>query len=638
MSDNTTPIDIFLEPELLLNRHQAKAAGITMHQEAFLFADSALDILNDAVGEGFADAPPETANYRPADVEAIACWNCSHFQKTGVGDDNWPVGLCHIWEAKVEGEATCDKWTADATMGIWPRHETEQEESPEYEYSNEGGYGVEIFFSGDDDVDVDETGLATKAILRTGEWDKTPSSKGVIRKPLKVVRDGISSAKDRIISLSEIKDNFDKGAFANVPIPLTDEENKDHKNLLRLNTGWVKKLWIKDLPDGAAKLMAGMQFTEPDARAKVKRGTYPDVSSGIYFGVERPDGERFNSALNHVVITHKPFMDGLGDFQFSDEDGGGKPKEIDNFELSEDPEGHKLDWPEGLLPEERITRVQKAVDALLSIPHVEDEPNTYEVKELDGAKAVVFSQAAEATWDITFSLGDEGVVNVPATDDWQLREIEASQDDEQSGGPADAPEKTVTRRESPLQQARRRRTERLAKKNAEGGVSMGSKLIRDMSEVDFSNEEDAKLYAVELADQNAELSRSTTVADLEKRIEELKEIGFGEMPGFLAQYRDIVLSDDQEPAMVLFSHDDNGNQTKRESVTGRQLADKLIDSIPTDKDGKILFSGQALNTGNHEKPADTETEDEDTPEKVEERTSKMADALGVEGMTNGKEA
>lgn len=638
MSDNTTPIDIFLEPELLLNRHQAKVAGITVHQEAFLFADSALDILNDAVGEGFADAPPETANYRPADVEAIACWNCSHFQKTGVGDDNWPVGLCHIWEAKVEGEATCDKWTADATMGIWPRHETEQEESPEYEYSNEGGYGVEIFFSGDDDVDVDETGLATKAILRTGEWDKTPSSKGVIRKPLKVVRDGISSAKDRIISLSEIKDNFDKGAFANVPIPLTDEENKDHKNLLRLNTGWVKKLWIKDLPDGAAKLMAGMQFTEPDARAKVKRGTYPDVSSGIYFGVERPDGERFNSALNHVVITHKPFMDGLGDFQFSDEDGGGKPKEIDNFELSEDPEGHKLDWPEGLLPEERITRVQKAVDALLSIPHVEDEPNTYEVKELDGAKAVVFSQAAEATWDITFSLGDEGVVNVPATDDWQLREIEASQDDEQSGGPADAPEKTVTRRESPLQQARRRRTERLAKKNAEGGVSMGSKLIRDMSEVDFSNEEDAKLYAVELADQNAELSRSTTVADLEKRIDELKEIGFGEMPGFLAQYRDIVLSDDQEPAMVLFSHDDHGNQTKRESVTGRQLADKLIDSIPTDKDGKILFSGQALNTGTHEKPDETETEDEDTPEKVEERTSKMADALGVEGMTNGKEA
>lgn len=620
---NRTPIDDLINPG-------------TTAKEAFLFADSALDILNDAVGEGFADAPPDTANYRPADVEALACWNCAHFQKTGVGDDNWPVGLCHLWEAKVEGEAVCDKWTADATMGVWPRHETEQEEGPEYEYSAEGGYGMEVFFSGGDDVEIDDTGLATKAILRTGEWDKTPSSKGVLRKPLQVVRDGVSSAKDRIISLSEIKDNFDKGAYPNVPIPLTDEENKDHKNLLRLNTGWVKKLWIKDLPDGMSKLMAGMQFTEPDARAKVKRGTYPDVSSGIFFGIERPDGQKFNSALNHVVITHKPFMDGLGGFQFSDNDGGGLPENIENFELSADPEGSKVGWPDGLLPEEKISRVQKAVDLLLAIPVVDDEPNSYVVKEIDGAKAVVFSEAAEVAWNIEFSLGDDGVVNVPDADKWQLREIEASQEDEQSGEPATAPEKTVARKGSSLQQARRRRAERLAEANTEGGVN--SMKVRDISEVDFSNEDDAKRYATELSDQNRELSRSTNKAGLEKRIGELKEMGFAEMPGFLAQYRDIFLSDDSEVAMVLLSHDDNENETNRKSVTGIELADKLIASIPTDKEGKILLSGQALDTGTNKKPDETDDEEKDTPEKVEERTNKMASTIGVDGMTNEKGA
>lgn len=621
---NRTPIDDLINPG-------------TTAKEAFLFAESAAEMVTDAMFDGIAEAPPETADYRPAEVNAIACWNCAHFQRTGLGDDEWPVGICHIWEAKVEGEAVCDKFTADATISQWPANEYpgEGDNEGDVEYSAEGGFGVEVFFSDDGEVEVDDTGLVTKAILRTGEWKKTPSSKGVIKKPLKVIRDGVSSAADRIISLSEIKDNFEKNAFKNVPIPLTDEENKDHKNLLRLNTGWVKKLWIEDLPNGMSKLMAGMQFTEPDARAKVKRGTYPDVSSGIFFGVERPDGERFNSALNHVVITHKPFMDGLGGFQFSD-DGGDVPENIENFELADDPEGHKLDWPSGLNPEEKVARVQKAVDALLSIPVVEDEPNTYEVKELDGAKAVVFSQAADVTWDIEFSLGDEGVVNVPDPESWQLREIEASQEDEQPVEPdAASEETTVPRNESPLARARRQRVARLAKANAEGGVDMK---VRDRSQVNFSDPADAEKYATELSDQNRELSRVTNKAGLEKRIGELKEMGFAEMPGFLAQYRDIFLSDDSEVAMVLLSHDDNDNETNRKSVTGIELADQLIASIPTDKEGKILFSGQALDTGTNEAPAETDDEEKDTPEKVEERTAAMADSLGVEGMTSGKEA
>lgn len=162
--------------------------------------------------------------------------------------------------------------------------------------------------------------------------------------------------------------------------------------------------------------------------------------------------------------------------------------------------------------------------------------------------------------------------------------------------------------------------------------------VRDRSEVNFSDAADAEKYATELSDQNRELSKVTNKAGLEKRIGELKEMGFSEMPGFLAKYRDIFLSDDSEVAMVLLSHDDNDNETKRTSITGIQLADELIASIATDKEGKILLSGQGLDTGNNDKPDATETEEEDTEEKIEARTAAMAKDIGVENMTAEKGA
>lgn len=635
-----TPIDDFL--------------NLTTHEDEFLFDEtggggptSAATIVADADGDGLPDAPPESSNYRPAEIEAIACWNCSHFQRTGLGDDNWPVGVCHLYEAQAQGEAVCDKFTADATMSPAPPHQSVAEqmgggEDSAEEYSSDSQHLVEVFFS-DDDVELaEDTGLVTKAILRTGEWKKTPSSKGVLRKPLRVIRDGASSAKDRIISLQEIVDNFNAGAYPNVPIPLTDEENKDHKNLLRLNTGWIKKLWIKDLPDGVSKLMAGMQFTEPDAREKVKRGTYPDVSSGIFFGIERPDGKRFNSALNHVVLTHKPFMDGLGGFQFSDD--GETLETVESLVLADGEDDQTIpDWDDRLSDAGRREKVQLAVDAQLELPKPKDgdEANSYVVKDLMGDRALILSEAGEVEFVAEFSLED-GEVRLSPTKDWQLREIEASQEDEQPEEPAVAPEPTVPRNESPLQQARRRRAERVRQTDSEGGVrQMGKVKTRDISEVDFSDAEDAKAYAVELAEANKELGKSTTEGELETRIEELKELGFADMPGFLSTYRDIFLSDDGEAAMVLLSHDDDGNETGRKTLTGIELADKLIAAIPTDKEGKILLSGQHLDTGNSVKPPEDDVELSDDeydndPEKVEERASGMADTLGVDGFKGKK--
>ncbi len=367
------------------------------------------------------------------------------------------------------------------------------------------------------------------------------------------------------------------------------------------------------------------------------------MSSGIFFGVERPNGKRFNSALNHVVITHRPFMDGLGGFQFSDDDGD-VPETIESLVLAdEESEETTPDWDDRLSDAARREKVQCAVDEAIDTPEVEGESNNYVVKDLMGDRALVLSDAGEVEFVAEFSLEDDGEVKLSPLEDWQLRDVEASQEDEQPAEPAVAPEPTVPRNETPLQQARRRRTLRVRQTDSEGGVRQMAKVkVRDISEVDFSDADDAKAYAVELADANKELGKTTTQGELETRIEELKEAGFEDMPGFLATYRDIYLSDDGEAAMVLLSHDDDGNETGRKSLTGIELADKLIAAIPTDKEGKILLSGQALDTGNHEPPPkeDVELSDDEydnDDEKVEERTQGVAKKLGVDLGDKGKE-
>jgi hypothetical protein len=150
-----------------------------------------------------------------------------------------------------------------------------------------------------------------KAILRTGTWPVTPTTTGTMDRPLRIVRDGKSDASTGTIALAEVVENFKAGAVQNVQIPLTDDE-QDHKNLTRLNTGFVRDLWIVD-EAGGSTLIAAMEFTDPDVRAKVLNGTYADVSCGIPWRLTSR-GRNFGSTLEHVALTNRPFIDGLGPF------------------------------------------------------------------------------------------------------------------------------------------------------------------------------------------------------------------------------------------------------------------------------------------------------------------------------------
>jgi hypothetical protein len=56
-----------------------------------------------------------------------------------------------------------------------------------------------------------------------------------------------------------------------------------------------------------------MDFTEPEVKERVLRGTYSDVSCGIPWSI-LSRGKKYGASLEHVAITNRPFIDGLGPF------------------------------------------------------------------------------------------------------------------------------------------------------------------------------------------------------------------------------------------------------------------------------------------------------------------------------------
>lgn len=583
------------------------------------FAVSAAEIQAEADQEELLDEPPPEANYRPAEIEAVACWNCSHFEKTGVGDDNWPVGICHLWEARVQGENVSDRFTVTPVDS--PSPDTPQT-FDDFDFS----LASEIFVDDTGMEFSEEDGMVTKTILRTGEWKKTPSTKGVIKKTLKIVRDGASSAAEGIVSLSELVNSFKDKAYPYVTIPLTDDKN-DHKNLLKLNQGFVKDLWIDDGEDGISRLKAKLNFTEPDTRGKVERGTYPDVSAGVYFNVERPDGEKFGSAINHVCLTPRPFIDGLEPFGVAASDDS--DHEFESFVPEEAEREEAKGWDErlGLSWQRKAIKTYMAEELNLS--------DNYLVEDIGPERAIVSNEIAEVSWVVPFSIEQDGVTVAPVAE-WEMRETDSEEDEGSSEPeePAAAPSGNAFADRTPLQQARTLRALAFSSSsngNHEGGVSM-SGTTDTLEGIDFSNEEEAKAAVQRIVEENASLRRKDSAKELESKIEAIKGMGFADAPGFLAKCRDIYRSDDQRPAMVLFSYDDNGNEIGKREITASELLDDLLSTIPKDDDGKVLLSQQHLTTGNDDPPP---ADDNDGKPSVEERTRAAAEAIGQQMPDSG---
>lgn len=101
----------------------------------------------------------------------------------------------------------------------------------------------------------------------------------------------------------------------------TREGEGDHTDIARNNTGFIRALRIADEGDGS-KLQAAFDFTEPEVKEKVKRGTIPNTSAGIMYDfMRKADGKVFPVSLAHVALTHRPWIDGLEPFGIAAADG-----------------------------------------------------------------------------------------------------------------------------------------------------------------------------------------------------------------------------------------------------------------------------------------------------------------------------
>lgn len=150
-----------------------------------------------------------------------------------------------------------------------------------------------------------EDGLIYKPICKTGTLALSP---GPGQTDSEVPLELTDELFDQLVM------SVEERAFPYVTIPQT------HENQMMENTGYIRSLVKRPStdptdPEGTNVLWAGHQFTEPDVKEKVLRGTIPDTSIGVKFNYRnKRSGKLYPAALEHVALTHQPWVDGLDSF------------------------------------------------------------------------------------------------------------------------------------------------------------------------------------------------------------------------------------------------------------------------------------------------------------------------------------
>jgi hypothetical protein len=549
--------------------------------------------------------------------------------------------------------------------------ETEVTDTPETEdawtFASEKSL-AQVHLSGDDYKEDD--GFVVKDILRTGEWGVIPTKGGLVNKPLTVIKEGKSDVKAGIISLSEIVENFKLGAVPNVQIPLSDDSD-DHKNITRLNTGYVRDIWISEDEEGNAKLVAKMDFTEPEVKERVLRGTYSDVSCGIPWSIVSR-GKKYGASLEHVAITNRPFIDGLGPFLAASDDSA-EEVEVTHFSLEAagavmnapvietntqtvvDPAAETTapdpvaDFDVENLDEADVEGIVDELDALEQSVLESDTPDEplfstnelrsvgaealttqlqlpveYEITDVlyaDGKQIfTVRNSIAETSWNVPFQVASDGTshgVLLAAIEDWTSVEEEVAQAPVVDSPSLSAAPRQITKL-SDLEAAQQLREIRLS--DVPAITKMEENMLQgreELDRLDLSDEQRAAFQSI--LDENATLSASARESDAEKRISELEEMGLKERPGFLKLYREVMLSDDGGAAVVLLSDGED-----KEKLTAIEILDRALDALKTD-DGQVALSDQALVSGNDNPPPADASEEL----ALDDRVSEVKKALGL---------
>jgi hypothetical protein len=480
-------------------------------------------------------------------------------------------------------------------------------------------------------------GLVRKDILRTGVWPVIPTRQGIIKKPLTITKVGTSDRDKGIISLASVKQGFDslKGKFK-VQVPLSDDDD-DHKNNTRLNTGFVEDVWIEE--DGEdARLVAAINFTEADVKEKVLNGTYADVSCGIPWELTSR-GEKYTTPLEHVCITNRPFIDGLGGFlAMSDR---GENFEVIHFAEPGEPDPAHPDDP----PPPRV--VYREVDPFggLSLLEIMEQakvglPETFSgfsVLDVSAKGLTIEQEGTRQKFLVPFNVEDSKVV--PQPEGWTYLKTDTPPAPEPVAPtpppePVADPPKVEPKLESSGDPMDRELAAAHQVRNARLGVAASCSpkkeahmpLTREELEaLNLSDMPEAQRAAFQkLIDENSASTTTARRAEADKRITELEGLGLKGHPGALKLYRSVMLADDGGPAVVVLSDDGS----KKESLTALSILDQFIEALKG-AEGKVHLSDQASLVPGDEKPPVT-PEGEKKP--FADRLADMKGALaGVHG-------
>lgn len=479
--------------------------------------------------------------------------------------------------------ATCGHFTAGVNVCSLYGARVRADHVSEGYIAAKGGIAAELSEMAHESMHLSETdGLIWKDVLVEGSWALSPDVLGQpTRKPIKVVVDG---EEPGVLSMRKLKQNFDDQAMDHVTVPLSHSDRPDE------NTGYVKALDIRKGKDGKHRLMAGFEFTEPDIKGKVERKTIPNVSVGVLFDYMRKrDGKKYDQALAHVALTSKPWLNGLtpfGSLAASQDLEIGSMVAM-NFEDDSVPTGPAAptgpgteEPPSDEPPTEPVTPGDDEVPAVPDATDAEDE-STDEVHTESGASV---------TADVS---GDEEKVTI-----------------------------TLPREALSLSEAQATR-----RALADGMGSNDDVISRGGDDVGNSTTEltlsEAQDRMRQLEEENRTLREAQKKEAVEQRVKEFGELGLSEHPGLLKEIRDIMLSDDGGPALMLSEEGKTGSQ----ELTATQIVERIIEAFPK-KDGKIALSEQAFTpapgSDDGRPPADASGE-----KSVQEKTNEALAELGL---------
>ncbi len=177
-------------------------------------------------------------------------------------------------------------------------------------------------------------GLVWKIACKTGMLALSPGPGNIaVDKPLhltgELFRDMLLSLEEKAFPYCTVPETHNNGSLENTGYVRSAAVLTKGEALLDQRISDKAREHIAADSDDTEYLLAGIEFTNPTAKAKALEGSIPDTSIGVKFGWRNTrTGKTFKAAWEHLALTPMPWVDGLPAFGMS-ADGFKPPSKLD---------------------------------------------------------------------------------------------------------------------------------------------------------------------------------------------------------------------------------------------------------------------------------------------------------------------